>query len=76
VVEFLSTRDYTSQATLYPLQPLNVLGRGTIEQRVALVQSRADDAACYSAIEHRSDVSQRKDVKVARFDDVADVLIE
>jgi hypothetical protein len=69
-----------SHAIQYPLQPLNICGRGTTEQRVAVVQSCADDAAWYSvrhsSIKHRSDVSQSTDVKVARFDYVADMLIE
>src|ERR1043165_9882241 len=74
------TGDHTCQGVLHSLKSLDVLMRGTVQQRVTIVKSCADYAAChcigYCSIEHRSDVLQSADVAVARFDDVCHMPIE
>ena len=75
-----STRNHPSESILNPLQSLNVLSRCTIKQRIAIVQSCADYTAhysvCHSSIQHRPDVTQSTDIKVACFHLISDVMIE
>jgi hypothetical protein len=51
-----------------------------MEQRVAVVELGADDAAsdgvCHPTVQHWSDVPQRSDVGVAGLDDALHMLVE
>jgi hypothetical protein len=62
------------------LQLLDVGHFIAVEQRVAVVEPGADDAASdgvrHSAVQHWSDVSQSSDVKVAGRDVVLYMLVE
>ena len=66
-------RDYASERVLDALQLRDVGDFSAVEQRVAVVEPGADDAASdgvrHSTVQHWSDVPQRSDVEVAGLDD-------
>src|SRR5271165_6241562 len=81
VVAPVGLRDYASERVLDGLQLLDVGDFGAVEQRVAVVEPGADDAARdgirHFTVQHwSSDVQQRSDVEVARLDDALYMLVE
>ena len=73
-------RDYASERVLDALQLLDVGYFGAVEQRVAVVEPGADDAASdgirHYTVQHWSDVQLRSDMEVAGLDDALYVLVE
>ena len=69
MVAIVRLRDDASERVLDALQLLDVRDFGAVEQRVAVIEPGADDAASdgirHSTVQHWSDVPQRSDVEIA-----------
>ena len=78
--DYASEKVFCSERVLNALQLLDVGDFGAVEQRVAVVEPGADDAANdgvrHSAVQHWSNVPQRSDVEVAGLHDALYMLVE
>ena len=68
------------KSILHPLKLVKVLFSGAMQQRVAVVNPRTDDAAChgisYLLAECWSDMPQGSDMEVTGFHDTCDMVIK